>query len=510
MKRRSKVLLYEEIRREFEQGVGTIRGVAKKLGVHRREVRAAIANAVPAERKKPIRPSPALDLVRDFIDAILRADRAVPRKHRHTARRIRDRISEEKDRVLAESTVRRYVRLRKEQLGFMTRETCVPQTYAPGQEGQVDWYEAWAELDGVMTEIQVFSLRAMYSGAAFHKAYLRATQQALLEAHEEAFAFFGGIFGTLRYDNLKAVVKKILRGHQREETERFIAFRSHWGFTAEFCNVESGNEKGGVEGEVGYFRRNSMTPILKARDLADLNAQIIARCRKDEARMIGGRPESVGALLLAEREALLPLALERFDLAERSNPRVDGLGRVKVRTNWYSVPLAAGRRAEVKLYADRLEIFFEGRIVARHERCYGRGEEILNLEHYLDVLARKPGALANSTPLWQWRAQGKWPACLDMLWAAYQKREGRLEGTKKMIEVLQAGRDYGWQNLEEAVTRLLEVGIIEPEAIRQQAGAEQWERSQLGERMEIEDLVCYERPMPDVSDYDALIAEAAS
>jgi transposase len=451
-----------------------------------------------------------MDPMRDFIDAILRADRAMPRKHRHTARRIRDRIIEEKGLVLAESTVRRHVRLRKEQLGFMTRETCIPQTYAPGQEAQVDWYEAWAELDGEMTEIQVFSMRSMYSGAAFHKAYLRATQQALLEAHEEAFAYFGGLFKTLRYDNLKAVVKKILRGHQREETERFIAFRSHWGFLAEFCNVESGNEKGGVEGEVGYFRRNNLTPIIRAHDLADLNTRILAGCRKDEYRMIGGRKENAGILLLGEREHLLPPVGERFDLSERSNPRVDGLGRVKVRTNWYSAPIATGRRVEVKLHADRLEILFEGRVVARHERCYGRGEEILNLEHYLDVLARKPGALANSTPLWQWRAQGRWPACLDTLWAALEKREGRLDGTKRMIEVLQAGRDYGWENLKEAVERLLEVGIIEPSAIRQQAGAEQWERSQLGEPLEVDALVRYERPMPDVSGYDDLIMEAAS
>lgn len=510
MARRSKVLVYEEIRREYEQGVGSIRGVARKLGVHRRDVRAAIANAVPAARKTPERSCPAIDPVRDFIDAILRADRTVPRKHRHTARRIRDRIIEDKKHNLAESTLRRYVRLRKEQLGFMTRETCIPQTYSPGQEAQVDWYEAWAELDGVMTEIQVFSMRAMYSGAAFHKAYLRATQQAFLEAHEEAFAFFGGVFRTNRYDNLKAAVKKILRGRQREETERFIAFRSHWGFAAEFCNVESGNEKGGVEGEVGYFRRNNLTPILSARDLANLNDQIREQCRKAEARMIGGRKESVGALHIGERAHLLPLSLERFDLAERSNPRVDGQGRVKVRTNWYSAPIATGRRVEVKLHADRLEILFEGRVVARHERCYGRGEEILNLEHYLDVLARKPGALANSTPLWQWRAQGRWPACLDTLWAALEKREGRLDGTKRMIEVLQAGRDYGWENLKEAVERLLEVGIIEPSAIRQQAGAEQWKQSQLGEPLEVDELVRYERPMPDVSGYDDLIMEAAS
>ncbi len=508
MKRRTKVLLFEEIRREYEHGEKSIRGVARKLGVHRREVRAAIANAVPPERKKAIRPCPALEPVRDFIDAILRADKTLPRKHRHTAKRIQRRIVEEKELAVAASTVRRYVRRRKEEFGLTAREVFISQTYAPGQEAQVDWYEAWAELDGVMTEVQVFSMRAMFSGAAFHKAYLRATQQALLEAHEEAFAFFSGVFETLRYDNLKSAVKKILSGYQRDETDRFIAFRSHWGFKSEFCNVESGNEKGGVEGEVGYFRRNSLTPILKARDLSDLNGQILALCRSEESRLIAGRSEKVGELLLKEKERLLPRAVEGFDLAERSNPRVDGEGRVRVKTNWYSVPLSARLRPEVKLYADRIEVMHEGRTVARHERSYERGREILNLEHYLDVLTRKPGALANSTALAQWRAEGRWPAKFDDLWARLMRRDGRLDGTKKMIEVLQIGRDYGWRNLEDAVTGLLEVGIIEPDVIRQQAGAEQWERSQLGERIEVEELIRYERPMPDVSVYDALCAGA--
>lgn len=508
MARRAKVLLYEEIRREYEHGTKTVRGIARKLRCHRREVRAALTNAVPTPRKKPERACPAIDPIRAFIDEILKEDRAVPRKHRHTAKRIHDRIVSERNHAVAASTLRRHIRICKEKLGLTTRETCVPQTYGPAQEAQVDWYEALAVIEGKVIEVNVFTMRAMFSGAAFHRAYPRATQQALLEAHEHAFKYFGGVFKTLRYDNLKSAVRKILRGYQRDEAYRFVAFRSHWGYASEFCNPASGNEKGGVEGEVGYFRRNSLTPYLKARDYADLNEQILEQCRQDEARLIAGRTEKVGTLLIREKEHLLPLATEEFDLSERSNPRVDGLGRVKVKTNWYSAPLSTGIRPEVKVHADRLEIIHEGRLVAKHERCYGRGEEILNLEHYLNVLTRKPGALANSTPLAQWRAQGRWPACFDTLWAALLKSDGRLEGTKKMIEVLHTGRDYGWRNLEDAVTRLMEVGITDTETIRQQAGAEQWERSQLGERIEEEKFLQYERPMPDMNDYDALCAGA--
>jgi transposase len=139
-------------------------------------------------------------------------------------------------------------------------EVFVPQSYDWGVEAQVDWYESYADLDGVRTKLQVFEMRSMASGGAFHRAYTHATQQAFLEAHELAFRYFGGVFRLLRYDNLSSAVKKILRGHRREETSRFIAFRSHWRYQSEFCNPARGNEKGGVEGEGGYFRRNHSQP----------------------------------------------------------------------------------------------------------------------------------------------------------------------------------------------------------------------------------------------------------
>jgi transposase len=159
-------------------------------------------------------------------------------------------------------------------------------------------------------------MRSMASGAAFHRAYQRATQQAFLEAHEYAFSFFGGVFRLLRYDNLKAAVKKILRGFQREETTRFIAFRSHWRFQSEFCTPYEAHEKGGIESEAGYFRRNHWVPMPKARDLAELNAQLLAACREDERRQIAGHSQPVGAAMIEARAHLLPLAEHGFELAE--------------------------------------------------------------------------------------------------------------------------------------------------------------------------------------------------
>ena len=208
---RAKVELFEQIRREYEFGAGTIIGIARKLGVHRRMVREAVRSATPARRKKTERPQVKMAGVSEFIDGILEADRKAPRKQRHTAKRIWERTREEiAGSTVAERTVRHYVERRKQELGYGRKDTFVPQSYEWGVEAQVDWYEAFADLDGERMKLQVFSMRSMASGAAYHRAYLRATQQAFLEAHELAFHYFGGVFHRLRYDNLSSAVKKIL------------------------------------------------------------------------------------------------------------------------------------------------------------------------------------------------------------------------------------------------------------------------------------------------------------
>ena len=219
----------------------------------------------------------------------------------------------------------------------------VPQSYDWGQEGQVDWFEAVAKLGGESRKLQFFAMRSMASGDAFHRAYTNATQQALLEAHEHAFDYFGGVFRTLRYDNMTSLVKKILRGRQRIETDRIIAFRSHWGYQSEYCNPASGHEKGGVEGELGWYRRNCLVPVPEAENVAALNEQLLAACVANRERTISGKSMTVGQASEYERAFLLPLAEEGFPLEEVLYPLlVDGKGRVRVKTNWYSAPLSAG------------------------------------------------------------------------------------------------------------------------------------------------------------------------
>ena len=451
--------LFEQIRREYEFGVGTISGVSRKLGVHRRMVREALSSAVPAESKPQQRRLRRLEAASAFIDRILNEDRQAPPKQRHTARRIWQRLCAEVPGFsVSERSVRSYVRRRRQRLGLLQREVFVPQSYEWGVEAQCDWYEAWAVLGGERVKLQVFEMRSMASGGAYHRAYTHATQQAFLEAHELAFRYFDGVFKLLRYDNLKSAVKKILRGYRREETSRFIAFRSHWRFQSEFCNPARGNEKGGVEGEGGYFRRNHWVPLPEAHDLDELNAYLEQCCQQDQRRILHGRTDTVGAAILHEQPHLLPLAAEPFDLTETSFPTVDGLRCVRVRTNRYSIPLPPGTVVEAKVRADYVELWHEGVRLARHERCYSRQQQILDLEHYLDVLRKKPGALAGSTPLVQWRQAGRWPECFDRLWQALNARHGRQDGTRQMIELLSLGTGEGWDRLRITVEQALSLG----------------------------------------------------
>ena len=213
--------------------------------------------------------------------------------------------------------------------------------------------------------------------------------------------------------------------------------------------------------------------------------------------------------MIAERAQLLPLAEEGFELAAVAFPRVDGLGCVRVRTNLYSVPAAPGKTVEVRLYPNDVEIRDEGRCIARHERCYGRQQQVLELEHYLDVLERKPGALLGSKPLAAWRARGLWPPSYDQLLADLIRRHGDPSGTRQMIQVLSLIKPYGHERVRAAVDEAVTLGCADAAAIRHLAGVAELAHAR-GALIEVGALSRFERPLPVLTAYDGLLDQAVA
>jgi len=359
--------------------------------------------------------------------------------------------------------------------------------------------------------VQFFEMRACFSGREFHRGYPRQTQQALMEGHVKAFDHFGGVFGTVRYDNLSTAVRKVLRGRRRLETDRFVALRSHYLFDSEFCRPGKAGapEKGGVEGGVGRFRRNHLVPVPKMRDYDELNAYLLACCAADDARLMQGRTRTVGDMWLDEEPCLRPLPSEPFDSSEGTRVRVDTKGRVFVRVNRYSVPIGlAGRRVEARVEANRVDVFHGGRLVASHPRLHGRHQERLELDHYLELLQRKPGALKRSTALHQARQAGRWPQSYDRLWAELQRRYGSSDGTRHLLDILMLHRRHRTEDVHAAVELSLEYGCCDGGAVAvvlRQLLVDERNSEPLDD---IGLLQRFERPAdPDMSVYDTLLAD---
>ena len=506
----SRVELFEQIRRDHDREGLSIRALAERHGVHRRTVRRALASPLPPPRRRPEgRRAPALGEYRALIDAWLEADLEAPRKQRHTAKRIWRRLVDEHGAEVAETTVRDYVRRRRRELGE-PGQVFVPQVHQAGMEAEVDWGEAQVVLAGRPVRVQLFFLRACFSGAAFCMAFRRCSQQAFLEGHVEAFAWFGGVFALVRYDNLASAVKLVLRGRRREETDRFVALRSHYLFESAFtlAGLEGAHEKGGVEGEVGRFRRNQLVPVPEVADLAELNALIRTGCEADLGRTIVGRSETVGEALARERPLLRPLPSEPADTDELSSVRVDSKALVTVRQNRYSVPVAlAGRRVLARVGAREIQVIADGQVVARHERLAERFAVSARLDHYLELLARKPGALAGSLALHQERERGAWPDCFDELWRAIAAKVGASEAARQMVDVLMLVREHGPERVELAVRGALAAGAHDGRAVAVLA-AKADRRQPPPPLSELEPrLAGHNRPAPDLTAYDQLLKE---
>jgi transposase len=456
---------FEQIRRDHAREELSIRGLAKRHGVHRRAVRQALESAIPPPKRAPeVRPAPKLGSYRQVIDEILIADREAPRKQRHTARRIWQRLVEEHGAVVSERQVSRYVHDKRRELGDVG-EVFVPLISDAGVEAEVDWGEATVLLRGEPVVVHLFEMRACFSGAAFVIAFQDETQQAFLEGHVRALEWHAGVFDLIRYDNLKSAVVRVLRGRRRVESDRFVGLRSHYRFESSFCLP--GQQGAHVEGEVGRVRRRHLVPVPEVGSLEELNELLEEACWADLDRTITGQTETVGERRDRERLLLGTLPKEPYPTWEEATPRVDAKALATVRTNRYSVPARlAGRKIRARVGASEISFWHDGKQVARHERLSGKHQISAQLDHYLDLLRRKPGALARSLALRQERDRGDWPACFDQLWTAIQERCGRQEAARQMVDVLLLCRAHDTEVVELAVNGALAAGAHDGRAVK--------------------------------------------
>jgi hypothetical protein len=264
----------------------------------------------------------------------------------------------------------------------------------------------------VPVELESDELR-LYEDVA---AYLREGYNRARADKNLPLGFVMVTYQKIRYDNLNSAVKQVLFGRSRSENERWVAFRSHYGFDAFYCRSghEGSHEKGGVEGEGGRFRRNHCVPMPVVDSIEELNEMLKEWDDADDRRRVGNRANSVGVDWAFERALLRPLPVEPFDTALTLTPRVDRYAQVMVRCNQYSVPARfIGHRVRVKLSASTVTVYERNTVVARHQRATGKGVKILDLDHYLEILLRKPGALPGATALAQARASGAFTATHD-------------------------------------------------------------------------------------------------
>jgi transposase len=528
---KSRVELFAAIRRDRrDDPTVSARTLATRYRVSRRTVAAALGSAIPKSRKAlPPRVS-VLDAVADLVDEMLRVDLTAPRKQRHTVRRIFQRLVTEHGFTAAYTTVRDYVRRRRPQIVAQARgqmvvlDGMVPQEHEPAAEAEVDFCEACACVAGVLTDFQLFSLRLSFSGKAVHRAYATGSQEAFLEGHVEAWRVLGGVpWRHVRYDNLKPAVNEVCFGRTRVESQRWTAFRSHYGFEAFYClpGKEGAHEKGGVENEGGRFRRAHLVPVPKVDSLDELNELLAAIDKAEDERVPDGATAPMRVAFADEAPLLRPLPEDDFDCGLTLTPTVNPSSRITVRQCYYSVPARfIGRKVRVSLRANHLIIFDGRHEVARHPRLSQRYSYRDELDHYLEILLAKPGALAGSSALAIARAEGTFTAIHQTFWDAAMTAHGRAEGTRALIQVLLLHRHRPAVAVLAGIAAVLAAGSTSPELVgmetRKAAGG-------LGspDSADLDDLDLPEprtgdtagsgppqqrpRPAPSVAEYDQLL-----
>jgi transposase len=452
------VEIYGRVRRAVRVEGRSQRAVAREFGLSRETVRKMLEYAVPPgyRRQQPVR-RPKLGPWVGVIDAILDDDRQRPPKQRHTAKRIFDRLREERQFTGGYTIVKDYVR--GEQM--RSREMFVPLVHPPG-EAQADFGEALVVIAGVEQKAHYLAMDLPHSDDCLVVAFPAETTEAFLEGHVQAFAYFGAVPTRILYDNTKIAVARILGSEERQRTRAFSELQSYYLFADKFGRPAKGNDKGKVEGIVGYARRNFMVPIPRANSWDELNAQLAERCRQRRQRRLRGHTETIGERFERDRAAMLPLPAAPYEACEKISARVSSLSLVRYRTNDYSVPTQYGhRQVWVKGYVHEVVIACGSEVIAKHGRSYERETVVFDPLHYLALLEQKTRALDQAAPLADWQL----PECFTQLRRLLEARL-RKHGSREYVQVLRLIETFAVEEVTYAVEQALRLSTISFDAVR--------------------------------------------
>ena len=450
--------LYGRIRRAvFVEGKSQ-RAVAREFGVARESVRKMLRYAVPpGYRREQAVKRPKLGPWLGVIDAIVKDDQNQPKKQRHTAKRIFDRLREEHGYRGGYTIVKDYVRLQR----VRKQEMFVPLTHSPG-EAQADFGQALVVIAGVEQKAHYFVMDLPQSDDCFVAAYPAETTEAFLDAHVRAFDYLGGVPRWILYDNTKLAVAQILGDGERKKTRAFSELQSHYLFEERFGRPGKGNDKGAAEGLVGYARRNFLVPIPHFNRWEELNTQLLEQCRKRREQRVWGHQETIGERFARDRMALLPLPATPYEACEKRTAKVSSLSLVRYRANDYSVPTAYGHHEVlVKGYVHEVVIACGSEVIARHRRSYEREDMIFDPLHYLALLEQKTRALDQAAPLAGWEL----PAGFAELRRLLEARLGK-QGKREYVQVLRLLETFRLPEVTQAIADALHLGTISLDAVK--------------------------------------------
>lgn len=452
------VELYVKVRQACHRDGMSKREAARHFGINRRTVDKILEHSEPPgyRRSKPVR-RPKLDGFTGIIDAILQEDTERPKKQRHTAKRIFERLRDEHGFKGGITIVKDYVRENKR----LNKEVFVPLAHKPGH-AQADFGEALAVIGGVQRKVHYMVIDLPHSDAPFVKAYPAETTEAFCDAHVAAFQFFGGIPLSILYDNTKIAVAKIHKDGRRDLTETFTRLQSHYLFEAKFGRPAKGNDKGHVEGMVGYIRRNYLVPIPRFDSFDELNAHLEEQCLKRQGALLRGEKETIEQRFGRDLDALMKLPAASFDACRKESTRASSTSMVRFHHNDYSVPVAyAHHQVQIRGYVHEVVIGVGAEVIARHPRSYEKADLIFDPMHYLPLLEQKVGALDQAAPLKGWDL----PDAFANLHRLLQARMGK-KGKREYVQVLRLLESFEMDEVHGAIKQALDMGAIGYDAVK--------------------------------------------